>query len=74
MLTNFQNRSGKLWVVNPKSDPNLQENLARSQNFVIWAWICDIWSIKINFSKVHIFCTSAIMECQNDAKMDFSEL
>ena len=71
MLSNFQYRSGKLWVLYPKFDPNLQENLARSQNCVIWAWINGIWSVKNNFLKVHIFGTSAIMECQRIYKHRF---
>ena len=51
-------------VLDTKFDSNLQENLTRSQNFVIWAWIYGIWSVKNYFLKIHIVCTSAIMECQ----------
>ena len=51
-------------VLDTKFDSNLQENLTRSQNFVIWAWIYGIWSVKNYFLKIHIVCASAIMECQ----------
>ena len=58
-------------VLDPKFNSNLQENLTRSQNSVIWPLICGIWSVKNNFLKIHIFCASAIMEYQRICKNGF---
>ena len=61
-------------VLDPKFDSNLQENLCRSQNSVIWVWIYGIWSVKNTFLKIHIFCASAIMECQRVCKNGFFQI
>ena len=58
-------------VIDPTFDSNLQENLTRSQNSVIWALIYGIWNVKSNFLKIHIFCASTIMECQGICKNGF---
>ena len=58
-------------VLDPKFDSNLQENLTRSHYSVIWALIYGICSVKNNFLKIHIFCKSAIMECQRICKNGF---
>ena len=52
-------------VLDPKFDSNLQGNLTRSQNSVIWPLIYGIWSAKNNF------CISAIVECQRIFKNGF---
>ena len=61
-------------VLDTKFDSNIQENLTWSQNAVTWAWIYCIWSVKNNFLKVHIFCTSAIMESQIICKNEFLQI
>ena len=60
-----------LGVLDPKFDSNLQGKLTRSQNSVIWALIYGIWSVRNNFLKIHIFCASAIMECQRICQNGF---
>ena len=61
-------------VLDTKFDCKLQENLTRSQNSVIWAWIYAIWSIKNSFLKDHIFCACVIMECQRISKNGFFQI
>ena len=61
-------------VLDTKFDCNLLKNLTRSQTSAMWAWIYTVWSIKNNFLKVHIFCTSVIMECQRICKYWFFQI
>ena len=60
-------------VIDPNFDCNLQENLTRSQNCVIWALIYGIWSCKKQLFENSYFLRIffATMECQRICKNGF---
>ena len=60
-------------VLDPKFDSNLQEDLCRSQNSVIWVWIYAIWSVKDTFWKFIFFVHLPLWNVKEYAKMFFSK-
>ena len=74
MLNNYLLQMREIMaVLDPKFDHNLQKNLTRSQNSVIWAWIYAIWNIKTTFWKFIFFVHLSLWNVKEYAKIDFSK-